>query len=326
MESRTIASPWNQILPGGGGAGPVGPANVVFHSAWNTALGTSDAAIRDTGLAATTWDGHANAGNNVLSVVAGNALPRGMPAPPDGLVNVLQAIRAAGVANPEFCTWGVDGAASPTFHIPVLADGEIVRWRFYGLMDVTNAEGSHAGGSDHPVQIPWNVSNFCGLKWNNAMADGTMTWGTAAPNAFDKDNWCLGTFNGTTFLGEQIPKFVWYRHEYAFGRIDATHYIQEHRIYNAAGTLLYSPDGVGASLGAIKNITGGTQVTEASFNIGGQFNAPASADYTRSFAIGHNGGTVYAADQYYHWAGVCIQYGSIVTTLPAGAYNAATGI
>lgn len=314
------------LCGGGVAGGGSGPANVKFHSAWNYGgLGGTVANLTDVGNPLLPWDGVLNNAPAILNVVLGIGLPNGRPAPPDGILSVLQTKRLAGSSDVGFCSIGVNSVGADTPKWAQLADGEIIRWRFYSMMDIPNAEGDKSGDSNHPVQIPSGTSSFCNLKSNSPMADGTQTWATGAvQQPFPTDVWCLGTFNGVTFWGQQIPKFVWYRHEYSWARIDATHYTMEHRIYDAAGGLMWSPDGVGASGGAIKNVTGGAQITQASF--AGQFLAPPNQNYTQSFACGHNGGTAFTTLCYYYWAAVCICQGPTISTPLIGAYNPITGI
>lgn len=302
-----------------------GAANIVFHVDWSSLTGTSDNAVRDyLKTIPIDRDGSTGSGLPALNVVAGNALPNGRPAPPDGITNVLQVKRNTSNNAPLLQVGTTDGNTLNAPHWSDLAIGDVIRFRVYTMLDVPNAEGDkYTGhGSNHPFQCPW-ASTSSPLPWYNygPMADGTFTWAfRTSDHGISADNnvFCLGTFNSTTQYGEQLPKFVWHRVEWGMRRDTSTGYSMFLKVYNAAGTLLYSEDGGGASLGAVKNATG-TQVTMASLN--GAFAAPAT-DGIRSFSIGHNGGTIdYTVDVYYYWAGLAVAKGTEASTPLIGPYS-----
>lgn len=298
--------------------------NIVGHWDWSTLTGTTSNALLDTGKTIPLdRNGSSGAGLPALNVVSGTGLPNSRPAPPDGIANVLQVKRNLNDNAPFLQCGTTDGTNLDVPHWSDLAVGEVIRFRVYTMMDIPNAEGDkYLTASNHPFQCPWAFSSTP-LAWYSysSMADGTFTFAMrTSDHTIPADNniFILGTFNGTTQYGDQLPKFVWYRVEWGMRRDTSSGYSMYLRWYSAAGTLLYSEDGVGASLGSVKNATG-SQVTIASLN--GVFVSP-GVDGIRSFSIGHNGGQHdYSVDVYYYWAALAVAKGAEASTPLIGIYT-----
>jgi hypothetical protein len=262
----------------------VSTAGLIFHSDWSTGIGTTDAIMRDTNKTLP-WD--ARTGNTgILEVVA--ATGRDFPVT---MANVLRVRRPAGAAPFAFCR------ISQKWPAPNV--GESLFFRVYLRNEFADSEGVKSFSNHHPVQTdptgPWQ------WKFGNN-ADGTFVLRFNLDNTPSPYNsWMTGTFPGTP-----LPKFATLRLEWRITRVTSTQYTVHARVYNSSNVLLYSEDGVGATGGAFKSNTAGTQETmkqrDGLLTIGTGDN-----DLLRNLEVGVNGGPTFTTDQFYFWGGVMVR-------------------
>lgn len=281
----------------------------LFHVDWSTATGTGDSALRDTGknvpFDSVPIGGTSSAG--VLAVISSSGL--GFPAT---MTNVLRVRRNAD-DNYGFCKitsaqWAAQGIGETRFY------------RIYLHNAIPNVEGTGYQGGDHsianfhPIQFPHDAtSGFAPIR-HGTLADGTYPVDAfQSANTFPYDHWSLGTFSSTYQMGGGVlPKFVAQRYEWAMTRTASTTYTVAMRIYDSAGVLLWSDDGVGASGGAIKNV-----ITSGQVNLSTRTFTQTDFDRFLTFGIGTNGGPHnYSQDVYYYYGGFCIR-----TDTWCGAYS-----
>jgi len=208
-------------------------ANVLFQSNWTTALGATDAAIRDVNASFGPWDqwndgsaGSLLLGAHIMEVVSGIA--------PPGYSSSLQVQQRGGCAD----CWA-DVRKNP-FIATANADYYL---RYYFMTRDTN--GIY---QDHGVE-PWTDPARDDLLYLDKN-EGLSGWGlnvTVGHLATDGHggsypffNWFLrGQVPGTSLPSEVLSYDTWYRFEY-WVHFTSPGHIQVHpRIYDATGTLLY---------------------------------------------------------------------------------------
>lgn len=218
------------ITPGGGNAasfevdsaGPA-PEGVVFASDWGTAVGQSDAAMRDT-ESETPWSAHTGNGRG-SEIVSSDGFD--FPSP-----NVLAVIAEDGDG---------DGDASSNIlrytSIPVPAAGESLFYRWY--IRVTTPDEHDAISTDpetHPIQDGFTIGD---TNWAfQIITSENGTWRASyeldsGPNSGD-----------LRYIGRNVAfeKDVTYRFELQLHRINASQFNLHSRVYDSDGVLLYDDD------------------------------------------------------------------------------------
>ena len=210
-----------------------GTDGVIFESNWTTALGATDAAIRDLN-SPTPWDiwedgswGTIQNGAYIMEVVNGTA--------PPGYTSSLR-VQQRGPC---------DNCWADVRKNPFIATGNTdYYFRFYMM---TNDTLGTSG--DHGVQ-PW----IGGDQYNDLLYlskyEGPTGWGVTLVIGANGDsigpfgrypvfNWFLVGQQGEPIPVEVLSYNTWYRFEF-WVRFTSTNHIQVHpRVYDASGTLLY---------------------------------------------------------------------------------------
>jgi uncharacterized protein YjdB len=182
----------------------------LFESDWRTATGTGTTALRD----GTKWSEWVNYGGpQLLSVVPATGL--GFPAAMSNVLRVLQA----GESDAEHMQL--------TNGIPLPTVGSHLYYRIYTRVD----EAAQAGrGSDHPVEP---MPGACPFLWTFKRQISSTGWTPEwqFSNTPSEEWWNLRV---------QLQKNTVYRLEWHFHFITASTFKFDTRIYDAAGTLLYT--------------------------------------------------------------------------------------
>ena len=185
-------------------------ATTLFESDWRTAVGTGTTALRD----GTKWTAWVNYGGpQLLSVVSASGM--GFPA---AMTNVLRVLQA-GESDAEHMQLQ-NG-------LPLPQVGDHIYYRIYTRVD----EASQAGhGSDHPVEP---IPGSCPFLWTFKRSISANGW---------TPEWQFGNTPSEEWwsLRMQLQKNVVYRIEWHFHFITASTFKFDTRIYDAAGTLLYT--------------------------------------------------------------------------------------
>jgi hypothetical protein len=218
--------------------------SVIFESNWDTALGVSNAAIADNGRWPNYWEFNNGTGVQLMSVVSGG--PGGHNA-----LRVQQrgGSLAADVQLDDFMPQSTD------FYV-----------RFYLKNDDTSSSGDHVVTSD-----TYNYANLTYIR---------KTSGASAWKFVVSMYGCGGSYPYVHWGPAQtLTNGQWYRFEYFVDFVDATH-IQVHpRVYDAAGTLLFSDAQFMQEDGA------GSLATR--YAAGGNFCV--NPTFMNEFAMGNNG-------------------------------------
>ncbi len=181
----------------------------LFESDWRTATGTSTTALRD----GTKWSEWVNYGGpQLLSVVPATGL--GFPS---GMANVLRVLQM-GEQDAEHMQL--------TNGIPAPQVGSHLYYRIYTRVD----EAAQSGGSDHPVEP---MPGACPFLWTFKRSIGATGWRPEwqFSNTPSEEWWSLRV---------QLQKNAVYRIEWHFHFITSSTFKFDTRIYDAAGTLLYT--------------------------------------------------------------------------------------
>lgn len=189
---------------------PPSAVTTLFESDWRTAVGGTANALRD-GTKWTEWVNYG--GPQLLSVVSASGL--GFPA---AMTNVLRVLQA-GESDAEHMQ--LENG------LPLPQVGDHIYYRIYTRVD----EASQAGrGSDHPVEpIPGSCPFLWTFKRSISANGWTPEWQFS--NTPSEEWWNLRV---------QLQKNVVYRIEWHFYFITASTFKFDTRIYDAAGTLLYT--------------------------------------------------------------------------------------
>lgn len=276
-------------------SGSVPTTAPLFRSDWNTATGTTSNAISD----GNKWP-HIDVGSpQTLSVTAA---PTGFPA---GMANVLEVIPDIGGS----CYFLPSDAmyAAPTAGTPSLY------FRYYLQVAIADDQGDQSGliNACHHVQCSGDSLLTGGTSiwgWNFApRANGTFrfeghTYGYPVDNG-PYDGWLLVSSGAGSSLNKANTGNAVYRIEWKVTRTAADTYTMDARIYDKDDVLVYSGDGVGASIGAIYQ-AGNPGVTLATAGTG----LSMKDDHLRAFQIGsNNGGLAVDNNQRFYYGGVCVR-------------------
>ena len=242
----------------------ISTGTTLFESDWRTATGTGTTALRD----GTKWSEWVNYGGpQLLSVVPASGM--GFPS---GMANVLRVLQM-GESDAEHMQL--------TNGIPAPQVGDHLYYRIYTRVD----EASQAGrGSDHPVEP---MPGACPFLWTFKRQISSTGWTPEwqFSNTPSEEWWNLRV---------QLQKNVVYRIEWHFHFLTSSTFKFDTRIYDAAGTLLY---------------------TDADFLSGNFLNQTLAArdpnfrntnnDCFRHLFVGNNGQASWAAtNTYTYWGGV----------------------
>jgi hypothetical protein len=194
------------VAAGGGGS-------LVFRSRWDTALGNSEAAVRDTG--GDGWDTLFCGVGTVAEVIANTGL--GWTRTP----NVLRMTQR--------------GAPCAQVEVANVVPASTTHWgRFYFRDDESGTGYTHF--SSYPALGSLELAIFA----RYAQPGGgqrhfiNIYFGATYPHT----QWSIGV-EGVSGVAE-LPRGVWYRYEWEFRYITPTTYRIFPRIYSMAGTLLFS--------------------------------------------------------------------------------------
>jgi hypothetical protein len=200
-------------------------SGVLFESSWTTALGATDAAIRDVNAPYGPWDAWEDGGLHLLSVVSGG---------PPGYANALQVQQESG---PPV---GPPGAYADVQKYRFVAANTDYYFRYYvKVSDMAQCV------QDHGVE-PWlwdQQYNDLVYLDKHEQASG---WGfnlNIGDNATDGHGGNIYPIWHWYLVGQNaypLAYDTWYRLEY-WVHFTSPNHIQVHpRVYDAAGTLLYS--------------------------------------------------------------------------------------
>jgi hypothetical protein len=268
---------------------PPPPTGVLFRSDWSTALGSSDAAIRDTNQQIP-WSAAQSHGAQVISS-AGLGFPT---------ANVLDArvLMSGSFARANVIRY--DG-------LGVLPVGTRRYYRFYIRVMTPDSYDALSGADSHthPIQ-DGNAASTSNWMFQ-VFTDPDGTWQMRL--AFSSGS--ANTAPNHYFTAGSFPKRETYRVELEYHRISSAQYNMHARVYDSSGALVADDDDW-------RNADG--SATFAS-NPALNFNSPS---YSNGLNSGHNG--VYSAvgaDQYpftlYHLGGFAVCGGSW-----CGPYNGGT--
>ncbi len=184
------------------------PTGIIFSSDWTTALGNTDAALRDTGKASA-WSIR---GSGDIIVVAST----GLDFPTQNVLRI----------NSD----GGSGGILRKTGLPIPAVGESRWYRWY--LRQTHVDGL-ADNETHPMQDGNAASdtNWMFKVYHNAGGAGHWTPQLWAGNG-------IQAWPNTNFTGPVLDKHVTYRVEVQAHRVGATTYQLHIRIYNSANTLI----------------------------------------------------------------------------------------
>jgi hypothetical protein len=235
----------------------------IFESDWRTATGTGTTALRD----GTKWSEWVNYGGpQLLSVVPATGM--GFPA---GMTNVLRVLQM-GEQDAEHMQL--------TNGVPAPSAGSHLYYRIYTRVD----EAAQGGGSDHPVEP---VPGSCPFLWTFKRSIGANGWTPEwqFSNTPSEEWWNLRV---------QLQKNTVYRIEWHFFFTTASTFKFDTRIYDAAGTLLYTD--VDFLSGNFLNQT--LQARDPDFR-------NTQNDCFRHLFVGNNGQANWnATNTYTYWGGV----------------------
>ena len=189
---------------------PPSAVTTLFESDWRTAAGGTANALRD-GTKWTEWVNYG--GPQLLTVVSASGM--GFPA---AMTNVLRVLQV-GETDAEH--------VQLENGLPLPQVGDHIYYRIYTRVD----EASQAGhGSDHPVEpIPGSCPFLWTFKRSISANGWTPEWQFS--NTPSEEWWNLRV---------QLQKNTVYRIEWHFHFITASTFKLDTRIYDAAGTLLYT--------------------------------------------------------------------------------------
>lgn len=201
----------------------VAPAGVVFHSDWGTALGSTDAALRDTGKSIP-WD-----------IVIGSSNPR---------AGRLVVVPATGLDFPSANVLQVDGIDIETIQTrqvsilpgssrwPVPAVGESVWFRVYKRLAYPVPQYPALGNNNHALEErSGNASN-----WSFSFDVNEQGW---RPKLQSQVATRYYLSDGSQAVPVHLARNVTYRLEWQVHRISDLGCNLHIRIFNSAGTLLY---------------------------------------------------------------------------------------
>jgi uncharacterized protein YjdB len=231
------------------------PGGVVFQSDWSTATGTSNAAVRDGTRWLNYWEFNNGSSVQLLSVVGGFG--------PGGR-NALKVVQRGS---------SYAAAVQQDNVLPPSTDYYV---RYYMRNDDISSPGDHVVTPDS-----WLYPNLTYMRKFSSSAGWRFVMGTYG---------CGYTYP-IDYMGprETLAHGVWYRFEYWVHFVDPTH-IQVHpRVYDAAGTLLYSDaDFLQEDYGASGPWNGSQTWTLASYYAAGYSYCVVPSPLT-SFGMGNNG-------------------------------------
>lgn len=238
------------------------PRVALFVSDWSTALGSGDAALRDTNkqqpwVRATAGGGGPTGLEVVTTATSGRAFPT------TNALRVTARARSGGVyADQLWCnsSSGTQGV------LPIPAVGEHRYFRWYISREVPNSVNT-SGGAPHGIQDGESASVSTWM--HETVMNSDSTWGrwvmsfAGGGNVSPNNRWGPNAF---------LNKFQAYRIEYHFERVGTLTFYPEVRIYDANDVLLYDENtimnnaGTGAtSMVALRNA--GTPLTMESGDI-----------------------------------------------------------
>jgi hypothetical protein len=234
---------------------PPGGGGVVFESDWSTATGTSNAAVRDGTRWLNYWEFNNGTSVQLLSVVAGFG--------PGGR-NALKVVQRGS---------SYAAAVQQDNVLPPSTDYYV---RYYMRNDDNSPPGDHVVTPDS-----WLYPNLTYIRKFSSSAGWRFVMGTYG---------CGYTYP-IDFMGprQDLAHGVWYRFEYWVHFVDPTH-IQVHpRVYDAAGTLIYSDaDFLQEDYGGSGPWNGSQTWSLASYYAAGYSYCVVPAPLT-SFGMGNNG-------------------------------------
>jgi hypothetical protein len=194
----------------GGGGVPL-----VFRSTWETALGNSEAAVRDTGSTTDgAWDTLYCGVGTVAEVVANTGL---------GWTRTPRVLRMT-----------QRGAFCAQVEVANVVPANTTHWgRFFFRDDETDTGYTHFGSYPAIGSLELSIfSRYAGATGGRHFVNAYF--GASYPFS----QWSIGVA-GVAGVSE-LPRGVWYRYEWEFRYITPTTYRIYPRIYSMAGTLLYS--------------------------------------------------------------------------------------
>jgi len=233
----------------------VPPGGVVFQSDWSTATGTSSVAVRDGTRWLNYWEFNNGTSVQLLSVVGGFG--------PGGR-NALKVVQRGS---------SYAAAVQQDNVLPPSTDYYV---RYYMRNDDNSSPGDHVVTPDS-----WLYPNLTYMRKYSSSAAWRFVMGTYG---------CGYTYP-IDYMGprQDLAHGVWYRFEYWVHFVDPTH-IQVHpRVYDAAGTLLYSDaDFLQEDYGGSGLWNGSQTWSLASYYAAGYSYCVVPAPLT-SFGMGNNG-------------------------------------
>jgi uncharacterized protein YjdB len=232
----------------------VPPGGVVFESNWNTAVGTSVAAVRDGTRWLNYWEFNGGTTVQLLSVVAGG---------PPGYANALKVVQRGSsyAANLQ-----QDNVLPPSTD-------------FYVRDYMRNDDNSSAG--DHIVTVDtWDYANLTFMR----------KYGSASGWRYVSSLYGCGYTYPIGHWGPSVAlsNGVWYRFEYFVHFVDATHVQVHTRVYDAAGTQILGDADIQQSDFGGATWNGRSDWTWASYYAAG-YSFCVNPVKVTSFALGNNG-------------------------------------
>lgn len=256
--SPVNARPFLEIaytLPAEPDTNPPDPS-IVFESDWDTAVGTSTAAITDGGKWPNYWEFNRGATVQLLAVVQD---PSGVAGRNALRVQQRGSSYAANIQLDDFV------APSQDFYL-----------RFYMMNDDTS------GSADHVATVDtWKYSNLTYLR----KSSGANDWRSTMSMYGCGEHYPLNHWSPPV----RLVRGVWYRFEYFVHFVDPTH-IQVHpRVYDANGSLLYAD----ADFRQQDYKSGGTWNGRDDWTLASYYEAGYSfcvdPTFVNDFALGNNG-------------------------------------
>ena len=241
--------------PGGSG---------VFTSNWDTATGTSNAAVTDGGRWPVYMEFNGGSSVQLLSVVA------------DG-VNGHNALRVQQRGSSFAANLQVDNFLPPSNDFYV---------RYYMKTDDTSSAG------DHIVTV--DLYNYANLTFMRKMG-GATSWNHVLSVYGCGYTYPIGHWGPAA----PLMNGQWYRFEYFVHYVDATHVQVHPRVYDANGTLLLSDDGYRQSDFGGSLWNGRSDWTLASYYAAGNSFCVDPA-WMNDFGVGNNG-QMFAVDTGKYW-------------------------
>jgi hypothetical protein len=267
---------------GGGGVanvcGSLADGGVLFDSRWESALGSSDSAIRDANALPRPWSSWADYGGaNILTVVAGG---------PPGYANAMRVQQRG----PSF--------AGEIFLNNFIATNTDYYLRFYMKNDDTSST------EDHIVStvVPDN-SQMIYLRKQG----GVSAWRQGTTFDYTLQGYPVTAW----YLNKTLTNGAWYRFEFHVHWVDATHITPHIRVYDATGTQIgadadYRQTDYGSS-----TFNGRSDWTLESYYAAGHtigLGGLGPATDLRNFKMGNNGQSgAIDTGLYWYYAGVQIR-------------------